>query len=1123
MQTQRPNRNKPESDTSSASRSDDQLRYFAESASEWLWETDENHRFIYLSPNVERIVGTPAEWHYGKTREDWLGEDYDRDLWDKLLASLRGRKPFTDFVYCRVCEGMPSKWLTSSGLPIFDDDGRFTGYRGIGRDITVQKEAELALQQSEAELREIRATLERHLAEQTLDLNRETAERIRAEHATEDSERRFRHAFEYAPIGIALLTPDGRRLRVNQALADFLGDTVENLRNTPMANAVASLEDYNQTKALRQEIIDGKRQSYTCERAYRRKDGQIVWGEVTGSLVRDKDNSPLYFVAHTVDTTERRRTMQLLREANEKLEQRVAERTRELNASNAALRQEIAERERIEENLRNSESRFQDFAKSSSDWFWETDEKHRFKAFLDPKDMLPKAERQKFIGLTRIECVGADLTESKWQKHQRCLDAHRPFRNFRYGIPTPESMAREWSINGRPIFGESGEFLGYRGTGSDITEQVNLERKLAEQATLMSSILDSLPLHVALRDLDCRYTFINRYGAEKMSRTRAGIVGKSDSELLDLAEDETFTPFARNVIATGIPVVNRTIRPAHWGSRDALLNIVPVNDASGAITGVLIVAQDVTELSQAQAVRREHEALLDAILEHIPAFLTMKNLADDRYLLTNERFNRAVGLPKELVTGRKTAEVFPDPKVIRTIVRHERRVIESRKAVTEERETIGMGGPQKMSITKYPVFDDTGNVISIGSVTIDISEQRKLEEQLRQAQKMETVGQLTGGIAHDFNNLLGVVIGNLDFLEEKLRSQPELHQWTIAATNAALHGGELTQQLLAFSRRQPLAPQSLDLNRQLSKMHDLLRRTLGETVAVDIIPDGNLWHCLADPAQVETAVLNLAINARDAMPEGGTLTLATDNVNLDTEYAATALELEPGAYVKLSVTDTGTGMSPETVERAFEPFFTTKKVGEGSGLGLSMVFGFAKQSGGHAAISSTEGNGTTVNLYLPVAQGPDASTAKPALRNMPRGNGEKILVVEDDSDLQRLTVAQLQDLGYSVVAARDGDTALDILDQAGHIDLLLTDIVLPNGMDGFRLSEKIKAIMPDMNILFMSGYSDRTPRPGSAGSTVPRLQKPFRKASLAQAVRDSLDRSSTPGENAAKPTSTDKR
>jgi PAS domain S-box-containing protein len=384
------------------------------------------------------------------------------------------------------------------------------------------------------------------------------------------------------------------------------------------------------------------------------------------------------------------------------------------------------------------------------------------------------------------------------------------------------------------------------------------------------------------------------------------------------------------------------------------------------------------------------------------------------------------------------------------------------------------------------------------------------EEALRQSQKMETVGQLTGGVAHDFNNLLQIVTGNLDILQRNL---PVDASRLIRAAGAAMHGAQraavLTQRLLAFSRRQPLAPRRIDPNRLIAGTSDLLHRSLGETVEMEIVQGARIWAVEVDANQLENALLNLAINARDAMPQGGKLTIETANTHLDSHYAARDAEVRPGQYVLVSISDTGTGMDAGTAARAFEPFFTTKEVGRGTGLGLSMVYGFIKQSGGHVRIYSERGHGTTVKIYLPRVLG-DADEVQTQVADdvVPQGSrDETILVCEDDENVRAYTVEVLRELGYRVIEAGDGPAALAALDaEPGRIDLLFTDVVLPREMTGAVLAAEAQAKRPGLRVLFTTGYArNAIVHHGRLDPGVQLLPKPFTYTDLAAKVRDVLD------------------
>jgi signal transduction histidine kinase len=393
-------------------------------------------------------------------------------------------------------------------------------------------------------------------------------------------------------------------------------------------------------------------------------------------------------------------------------------------------------------------------------------------------------------------------------------------------------------------------------------------------------------------------------------------------------------------------------------------------------------------------------------------------------------------------------------------------------------------------------------------IATEVAERAKAEEALRQAQKMEAVGQLTGGVAHDFNNLLTVIIGGLDTIR---RSRPEEHQRIRRSADMALQGAQravsLTSRLLAFSRRQPLEPRPLDLNALVRDMTELLHRTIGEHIELEGVLAPRLWTIEADQNQLESALINLAVNARDAMSAGGKLTLETANTALDESYAAIDAEVVPGQYVVIGVSDTGAGMSSETVSRAFEPFFTTKEAGRGTGLGLSMVYGFVKQSGGHVTIYSEEGQGTTVKLYFPRYLGAGVSAA-PVESNPPpsASKDEVVLVVEDNDDVRAYSVAILSELGYRVLEAPHAEAALVILRSDRRVDLLFTDVVLP-GQSGRSLADAAAEIRPGLKILFTTGYSrNAIVHHGRLDPGVQLISKPFTFEALAARVRDVLDR-----------------
>ena len=533
----------------------------------------------------------------------------------------------------------------------------------------------------------------------------------------------------------------------------------------------------------------------------------------------------------------------------------------------------------------------------------------------------------------------------------------------------------------------------------------------------------------------------------------------------------------------------------------------PVFEADGAISGALCIVSETTKRVQA-----EREMLADRT--------RLWTLARDPFLVADlegvwlsasPAWSDILGWSQEELIGR-TSEWMEHPD---DFARTRRELAGLQDGVPtlrfENRFRARDGAYRTFSWTAVP---DNGLVYCVAR---DVTEQRaharalaETEAAFRQAQKMETLGQLTGGVAHDFNNLLQIVTGNLELLQRGLKEDGRLHRAADNAMAGAQRAALLTQRLLAFSRRQPLAPERTDPNRLVSRMSDLLARALGEAIEVETIQTARAWPIEIDINQMENALLNLAVNARDAMPGGGKLTIEVANTHIDDHYAAQEEEVTPGQYVLICVSDTGEGMDANTLSHAIEPFFTTKEVGRGTGLGLSMVYGFIKQSGGHIRVYSERGQGTSVKIYLPRCHGPIAANdaqAEPA--HPPRGSGhETVLVCEDDEKVRAYSVEVLRELGYHVLEAAHGEAALAALDRANPpVDLLFTDVVLPGGMTGADIARDALARQPGLKVLFATGYArNAIIHHGRLDPGVELLTKPFSYADLAGKVREMLDR-----------------
>lgn len=418
-------------------------------------------------------------------------------------------------------------------------------------------------------------------------------------------------------------------------------------------------------------------------------------------------------------------------------------------------------------------------------------------------------------------------------------------------------------------------------------------------------------------------------------------------------------------------------------------------------------------------------------------------------------------------------------------------------------------GRQLNDMLESRVAERTAELEAANQKLRDEAQSRAAAEALvRQMQKMEVVGQLTGGIAHDFNNMLAIIVGSLDMAKKYFQRDPVKASRSLDhAMEGATRAAELTARLLAFSRQQPLDPRSVDANKLVSGMSEMLTRTLGGNVRMETVLAGGLWRMFADPPQLESAILNLCVNGRDAMPDGGKITLETMNAHLDDSYAATHAEVRPGQYVAIAVSDTGTGMTAEVLSRAFDPFFTTKKPGQGTGLGLSQVYGFAKQSGGHVKIYSEVGQGTTVKLYLPRYVGEDepARQVLPMDRPLQGASSEVILVVEDEDRVRQMSVQLLGDLGYTVIQASDAKHALTLLQTEVAFDLLFTDVVMPD-MNGKQLADRVRELRPGVKVLYTTGYTrNAVIHNGMLDRDVSFLPKPFTIQQLANKVRQVLD------------------
>ncbi|MCP5024972.1 MAG: PAS domain-containing protein [Actinomycetia bacterium] len=623
-----------------------------------------------------------------------------------------------------------------------------------------------------------------------------------------------------------------------------------------------------------------------------------------------------------------------------------------------------------------------------------------------------------------------------------------------------------------------------------------------DRSELLDLVLDVTPTTFTLRDVAGRFLYVNKAYADliqSLGVDPAGLLGHSLDELMEVTGQGTLIEDVIGEVATtGKGVLAREFTSARIADdRTFLLSVVPVGDDHGGVTSVVTMNTEITYLKQVESALRDSEALLRLLIDSLPVTVTYRD-ESRRFQIVNEAMAKRYALSAQDLIGRTVTEItdHEDPELV---PRYEA-VLEGQTQAFEIDIENAEGRREDHEIHFVPHFDDNGEVVGFFSLGIDITGRLQLEQQLRHGQKMEAVGQMTGGVAHDFNNLLSVVLGNAELLAgQGSEADPRVNE----IMKAAHRGAELTKQLLTFSRKQPLQPQPIDLAELASSMSTLLTSTVGKTIDVQLELAADLWPCRADPGQLENALLNLALNARDAMPAGGRLTITGSN---RTVGDSTDGPLQPGDFVELSVDDDGTGMSPETRDRAFEPFFTTKEFGRGSGMGLAMVYGFASQSHGEVTIASKPDGGTTVSLLLPrslVAPAPRGAHDGSEAASSP-GHGKTVLVIEDSPEVRSLVLMILADRGYTVLEAADAKAARQILDSSDDLDVVLSDVVLPGGESGPRLARSITATRPELKFVFMSGYADMDG--GLQASDGDLLQKPFDQEQLARAIHDALAR-----------------
>ena len=710
--------------------------------------------------------------------------------------------------------------------------------------------------------------------------------------------------------------------------------------------------------------------------------------------------------------------------------------------------------------------RLRDFSQAGSDWFFELDPQLRFTFASDGYSPDSDGQHDSIIGRSFFEIHGAhhlSSEEEKWEQQIADMRAGKNWHDFVYTRINPDGQRRIFCNSGMRFLDRDGRFSGFRGVERDVTGRVTAEAQL-------HSIINTVPDAIIIIDEKGLVVSFSRYSQRLFGYSETEVIGSNVKMFVPGPDRDKHDAHIARYVETGDKRIIGIGREVEAVRKDGSTFPIHLSVSEMQVGGQRMFTGVVHDISELKSVRSLNQRLGE-VLDHSLNEIYLFDAQTLQFVEVNSGGCRNLGYSKQEMLQKTPVDLKPEfsrasfKQLLDPLLQGQQEV---KVFQTRHRRRDNTTYPvevhlQLMGNERPPVFL---------AIIQDITETMRREAQLRQSQKMEAIGQLTGGIAHDFNNLLTVIIGNNELLSDLI--EEELPRALLDdSTGAAEHAAQLTNQLLAFARQQPLAPQLLQLNGLIEQMEEMLSRTLGEQIHLRVKTGPDLWPTLADPAQVHNAILNLSINARDAMPSGGDLVIETSNAEIDSDAASLRDAPAAGRYVRLSVRDTGFGMSPETQARILEPFFTTKDKGKGTGLGLSMVHGFAKQSGGFMEIYSEIGYGTAISFYLPDAGDHDiVDESARAPETMLNSSEKTILVVEDDPRVREITVKRLKHLGYTVVQAESAQQALAILGENENVDLVFSDMIMPGGMTGGELLRLVELDYPNVKRLITSGYAE---------------------------------------------------
>jgi len=790
----------------------------------------------------------------------------------------------------------------------------------------------------------------------------------------------------------------------------------------------------------------------------------------------------------------------VLRDYSEALIRKLEDKALELEQANRELRKEIEERQVAEAALRVSEDRYRNLFHSIRDPLMVYDlETLKYVDVNDAAIARYGYSRAEFLEMSvrdirpeedvpllikSIEETGSEVEHRGIWRHQK--------KNGE--LLEAEIFTWDLDFSGRPA-----RVVEAR----DVTEQRRVATEVTRTTELLQAVADGTPDALFVKDLDCRYLLFNKAASRYVGRPVEEVLGKDDAQLFGPEDAEMLRENDLQVMRSNQIQNLEELLITPEGPRTFHAIKVPYRDREGKVIGLIGISRDITENKNAIAALHLRDRAIQAVSQGI--LISDATQPDNPIIFVSPGFETITGYTAREVIGRNCRFLQGVDTNDETVAELREVVAEGRQGSVEILNYRKDGKPFWNHLTISPVLDESGKLTHFVGIQTDVTQRRHLEEQFRQSQKLEAFGQLAGGVAHDFNNLITIISGYGDLLMAMLPEETKSWEFARIICDAGDRAMSLTRQMLAFSRKTVLAPVVLEINKAVSEMDKMLQRLLGEDVELTTSLRSRAGLIKVDPGHLTQVLMNLAVNARDAMPRGGKLTISTDRVTLDENSKTLYFPPRPGEFVMLSVSDTGTGMSPEVKSRVFEPFFTTKDVGAGTGLGLAVVHGILEQSGGNLEVESELGGGTTFRLYFPAVQGEVAKSSLARQQMAVRGT-ESILLVEDDEGVRKLAQMALTSYQYNVIAVDSGSEALRIAEQTEQgFDLLLTDVVMPQ-IGGGELAARLQAKFPRMKTLFISGYTDDAMlRHGILQDEVAFLSKPFTPLVLVSKVREVLD------------------